>query len=1026
VSKGEFIVTRNGNEVAIIGFAINVPGASDVDSYWKMIVDGQEPLSDIPDNVLRSKGVKSQFLNDKNYVKKAFTVSDSDKFDAPFFSMSAREAEILDPQQRMFLELCWKGLEHSGYTPSTYEGRIGAFAGVFSSSYLMNLYSHPNLIASIGEMSIRHGNDKDYLTTRLAYKLNLTGPCLSIQTSCSSSLVSVHVAAQSLLSGESDMAIAGGVSVLTDQEVGYMYQEGGLTSKDGHCRPFDANTKGTAFSNGLGVVILKRLDDAIRDNDTIYSLIIGSAINNDGSNKIGFTAPSSEGQSEVIAEALEMSGVNARSIGLVEAHGTGTPLGDPIEVDALSSVYRNYTDDNQYCAIGSVKSNIGHLGVASGVAGLIKTSLALHKKTLPPTINYQTPNPNIDFENSPFRVNTESDHWASDEGSVRRAAVSSFGMGGTNAHMVLEEFQDDEKSTVSNEPQLMVVSAKSESALQTQSKKLQQLLSTSPIHALEDASYTLLKGRDSFAFRTALVASGGADGGIDLWPALKIKEASDDPVVIFAFPGQGSQFYSMGLALYQSNEFFKRAVDECSTILEQHSKLPIRDLFTGTKCDVDINSTEIAQPALFVFGYAQAMVLQQMNVAPKLVMGHSIGELVAATIGGVFSLESAIQIVLRRGQLMQSMPVGSMVALTASQDEAEVIIAPYDNLSIAAINTGDTCIISGPDAEIQSLLRICYLQGIDTRQLHTSHAFHSEMMADAANEFESFVSGFELSPPNIPVISNVSGQVLTDEEATDPAYWSKHIVSPVLFAKSLMSVMQFDNPVVVDLGPGTNIAGFVRSSPALNKVLQVVSLHKHPKDQSNEQICYLKAIGELWQAGVEVELSLLHKQPRKRIPLPTYVFDKQSYWIEKANSALHLSSESSNEGRVEQVTPASNEKENDVTPSPNQNEKINVDLSNDVEGGLTQIWCGLFGVDSIGSNEDFFALGGTSLLAIQLMSQVRELFGVELDVEALFDDPTISGIAKQISLRQEVDGQDDEDELLRQLLESEDIDLEKI
>ncbi|EGR2301715.1 acyltransferase domain-containing protein [Vibrio parahaemolyticus] len=1019
--KRKFTVTRNGNEVAIIGFAINVPGANDVDAYWKMILEREEALSDISDDVLRSKGVSPQLLTDKNYVKKAFTVPDSDKFDAAFFSMSAREAETLDPQQRMFLELCWKGLEYSGYTPSTYDGRIGAFASVFSSSYLMNLYSHPDLIASIGEMSIRHGNDKDYLATRLAYKLNLTGPCLSIQTSCSSSLVSVHVAAQSLLSGESDMAIAGGVSVLTDQEVGYLYQDGGLTSKDGRCRPFDADTKGTAFSNGLGVVVLKRLDDAIRDNDTIYSVILGSAINNDGSNKIGFTAPSSEGQSEVIAEALEMSGVNARSIGLVEAHGTGTPLGDPIEIDALSSVYRNHTKDNQYCAIGSVKSNVGHLGVASGVAGLIKASLALHNRTLPPSINFETPNPNIDFENSPFQLNTESKEWIPDDEAIRRAAVSSFGMGGTNAHMVLEEYREDMSSSMSKEPQLMVVSAKSESAAQALANQLQHWLSTSTMQSLEDAAYTLSQGRDAFPFRVSLVASEARDDT----QALKVNEVLEDPAVIFAFPGQGSQFYTMGRDLYQSNELFKHAVDDCLAIVERYSKLPIRELFTGQRCDVDINSTEVAQPALFIFGYAQAISLQQMNVVPNVVMGHSIGELVAATVAGVFDLASAIQIVLKRAQLMQSMPAGSMVSITASQDEAESIIAPYEDVSIAAINTGDTCILSGPEASIESLLRICALQGIDTRQLHTSHAFHSEMMAEAANEFEAFVSGFALSSPKIPVISNISGQVLTETEATDPTYWSKHIISPVLFAKSLLSTMQFDTPVIVDLGPGTNIAGFVRSSPALNQMIKVIPLHKHPKDQSNEQFGYLKAIGELWESGVDVDLAQLHKRPRKRVPMPTYVFDKHSYWIEKANSALYLSgtAASKEESELGAHPPVSNEI-NEV-PTLTEFEEVNIDLSGDIEGRLKKIWCGLFGVDSVGLDEDFFALGGTSLVAIQLMSQVREQFGVEVDVEALFDDPTINGIAKQIRLRQDVT-EVDQDELLRELLESEDIDLEKI
>lgn len=1012
---------RSGNEIAIIGFAINVPGANNIDSFWDLISKKKEPISILSDEEMHQAGASKEAINDKNYINKAFILPDIDKFDAPFFSMTSRDSEILDPQQRLFLELCWKGLEHSGYTPSKYEGRIGAYAGVFFSSYAMNIYSRPELVASVGEMAIRHGNDKDYLATRLAYKLNLTGPCLSIQTSCSSSLVSVHVAAQSLIAGETDMAIAGGVSISPDQKIGYLYQEGGLTSFDGHCRPFDDNSKGTVFSNGMGVVILKRLDDAIRDNDTIYSIIIGSAINNDGANKVGFTAPSTSGQAEVIAEALAVSGVSARNIGLVEAHGTGTPLGDPIEINALTSVYRDYTNENQYCAIGSIKSNLGHLGIASGVVGLIKTCLAIHYKKLPPTINFSTPNKNIDFYKTPFLVNTELKEWVSD--SSRYAAVSSFGMGGTNAHIILEEYNAPvtEEITEKN-PQLFIVSAKTRNSLEAQLRDLHDFFIGNNQKSLPEIAYTLSEGRESFPHRASWSAQTHTECISYLDSCLNnsslINEATTTPSIILAFPGQGSQFVGMGQELYEKNNIFRQAVNECLLLAEEHNCiLPLRDIFTQKNAQVDINQTEIAQPALFIFGYAQTQVLHSLGVVPCAVMGHSIGELVAATIAGVFTLAAAMQIVLKRAQLMQAMPAGSMLAITTGIEEVEALIAPYTELSIAAVNSDSSCVVSGQENAIQSLKRICELQGIKAQQIHTSHAFHSQMMNSAANDFEKFVNEFSLKSPTLPIISNVTGEILQKDEAVSARYWANHIVAPVLFNKCLISTLQYQNPIIVDMGPNTNIKGFFNNSSVLNNAAKVISLHKHPKDKVSEQNRSLVGIGEIWKEGTNLNLKPLYETSYRRIALPTYVFDHKSYWIEKKTITpmFEETLESLNKKKI--VVPEELNSSISI-PTPLVPESY---LPEDIEGKLKLIWSELFGREIINLEDDFFSLGGTSLLAIQLISHVRSQFKVELDIESLFDDPTIKGIAQQIEFKKEKD-----DDLLRMLLESEEINLEDI
>ncbi|OYD99757.1 type I polyketide synthase, partial [Nostoc sp. 'Peltigera membranacea cyanobiont' 232] len=654
------------DEIAIIGMAGRFPGANEIDSFWKNLRDSVESISFFTDEELISAGVDSALLNDPNYVKASGILEDIDLFDASFFSFSPREAETTDPQHRLFIECVWEALENAAYNSETYSGQIGLFAGVAASTYLLsNLYFNHDLMESADSYQILIGNDKDFLPTQVSYKLNLRGPSINVQTACSTSLVAVHLACQSLLNGESDMALAGGVTVGVPQKIGYQYQQGGIHSPDGHCRAFDAKAKGTNGGNGLGVVVLKRLEDAIADGDFIYAVIKGSAVNNDGSLKVGYTAPSVDGQRKVILEALALAGVEAETISYVETHGTGTILGDPIEIKALTQAFRASTNKKGFCAIGSVKTNVGHLDAASGVTGLIKTVLALKHKQIPPSLHFQDPNPQIDFANSPFYVNTKLSEWKTN-GTPRRAGVSSFGIGGTNAHIILEE------SPVETQPgaflhsrpwQLLLLSAKTSTALDTKTVELRDYLEQNPDILLPDVAHTLQVGRRAFDYRRIVICQDPNDAVKSLksqYPQ-RIFSQHHKPghcPVILMFSGQGSQYANMGRELYEVEPTFKKHIDTCAVILQEHLGIDIRSLLypreedTETAC-LQLQQTAFTQSALFVTEYALAQLLMFWGVRPEAMIGHSIGEYVAATIADVFSLEDALKIVAKRGQLMQ-------------------------------------------------------------------------------------------------------------------------------------------------------------------------------------------------------------------------------------------------------------------------------------------------------------------------------------------------------------------------------------
>ena len=875
----------NGSEIAIIGMSGRLPGAKDIKAFWQNLQDGVESVSFFRDEELLSSGVDPTLLNNSNYVKANAVLSDVDLFDAEFFGFSPKEAEIIDPQHRLFLEYAWEAIENAGYDPETYEGSIGVYAGAEINAYLLN-----NIYPKFGlsDLQTLLGNDKDYLSSRVSYKLNLKGPSVTIQTACSTSLVAVHMACQSLLNGECDISLAGGVAVRLPQKAGYVYQEDMIYSPDGHCRAFDARAQGTIFGSGVGIVVLKRLTDAIADGDYIHAIIKGSAINNDGSLKVGYTAPSRDGQAAAIAEAQVIAGIDPETVSYIEAHGTGTPLGDPIEVAALTQVFRASTQKKGYCAIGSVKTNFGHLGAAAGVAGLMKTVLALKHQMIPPSLHFEQPNPKIDFANSPFYVNSKLSQWKTN-GTPRRAGVSSFGIGGTNAHVVLEEAPLYQPSKKSRPCHLLILSAKTSSALETATANLAEHLKQHPDLNLADIAYTLQVGRRSFDHRRMVVCQ-------DLNDAVKALEFSEPQrafthyqqschrSIVFMFSGQGAQYANMARELYEVEPTFRQQVDICSDILKPILGLNLRQVLYPSKEQVQeaasqLKQTAIAQPALFVIEYALAKLWMEWGVTPAAMIGHSIGEYVAATIAGVFSLEDALALVTARGQLMQKLPSGTMLAVPLPEKEVQLLLGK--TLSLATINGLSSCVVSGPTEAVAALQNHLATQAVECRLLHTSHAFHSQMMEPILEPFTERVKQVTLKPPQIPYLSNVTGTWITAEQATDSNYWRQHLRQTVRFAEGLQELLKEPAQILLEVGPGKTLSTLARRHPDKQAEQVVLSSLRHPQESGSDVAFLLNAVGQLWLAGVKVDWSgfYTHEQ-RHRLPLPTYPFERQRYWIE--------------------------------------------------------------------------------------------------------------------------------------------------
>ncbi|PZU94480.1 MAG: beta-ketoacyl synthase [Pseudanabaena sp.] len=887
--------------IAIIGMSGKFPKAKNIDQFWQNLRDGVESISFFNEQDLIA--VDPNLLANPDYVRAFGALADIEWFDANFFGFNAREAEVMDPQHRFFLETAWEAIESAGYNPETYNGQIGVYAGASVNSYwLKNLALNQELPQLVSDFQILLGNDKDFVSTRVSYKLNLKGPSINVSTACSTSLVAVQMACQSLLNYQCDMALAGGVAIRTPQKQGHLYQEGMILSPDGHCRAFDAQAKGTVGGSGVGTVVLKRLRDAIMDRDFIYALIRGAAINNDGAAKIGYTAPSINGQAAVITEAQSLAGIDPDTISYIEAHGTGTELGDPIEIAALSQAFRANNEQSQgqlqpekFCAIGSLKPNVGHLDTAAGIAGLIKTALALHHQQIPPSLNFEKPNPKIDFDNSPFFVNTTLRNWES-KYSPRRAGVSSFGIGGTNAHVVLEEapqISDLELSSESRRFQLLLLSAKTSTALDTATINLAHHLQTYPQQKLADIAYTLQIGRQNFKHRRMLVCENTADAIADLQDSPKLLSQSTENIntsVVFMFSGQGTQYVNMGKDLYKNEAIFREYLDLCCEILKPILGSDLRQIIYPAAAHLEssthqLQQTALAQPAIFAIAYALAQQWIAWGVKPKAMIGHSIGEYVAACLSGVMTLEEALKLVAIRGKLMQQLPSGAMLAIPLTEQEIAPLLG--SDLSIAAINSSNLCVVSGSIEAIAQLEQRLGSQKLDCRRLHTSHAFHSIMMEPMLAEFRLHITKVRLKSPQIPYISNVSGNWITAREASDPDYWIRHIRQPVNFAAGLQILLKEPQQVLLEIGAGITLSTLAKRH-ADKKLEQVILTSlRHPQENQSDLAFLLSTLGQLWMSGVNIDWNAFYaSENRRRLPLPTYPFERQYYWIEPSNSRL--------------------------------------------------------------------------------------------------------------------------------------------
>jgi acyl transferase domain-containing protein len=903
-----------GLEIAIIGMDGRFPGADDIEEFWRNLINGVESILFFNAEELVAAGVKPDLLENFDYVPASAVLEDSDCFDATFFGYSPREAELMVPQMRIFHECVWRALEDSGYDPRAYGGKIGFYAGASSSTaWEAGLYLSGN--RQFGGIYTQVLVNKDQLCMRISYNLNLKGPSIQVQTACSTSLAAVHLACQGLLSGECDMALAGGAHLFNKAKQGYLYQEGDIYSQDSHCRTFDAEAKGTVAGEGAGVVVLKSLEDALSDGDNIQAVIKGSAINNDGSRKVGYTAPSAQAQALVIRDALKTADVAPETIAYIEAHGTGTPVGDPIEIEALKMAFN--TAKKKFCKIGSVKTNVGHLIESAGIAGLIKTVLVLKHRLIPPSLHFKQPNPRIDFETSPFMVNTglcplePGDH-------PLRAGVSSFGIGGTNVHVILEEAPiaksaapkvhgalSQSRGTASPpyqspEYQLILLSAQTESALERMTGNLVNHLKKNPDLEPADVAYTLQVGRSVFQHRKMLVASSNGDvvKQLDTPGSTRVRQftaSTEDKPLVFMFPGQGAQYVNMGRQLYEKEPLFRQEMNRCFDILEPLMDDNIKEILYPDNWESkvseesspdpnqfdrsNINRTEIAQPLIFIFEYALAKLLMQWGIKPYALTGHSIGEYTAACLAGVLSLQNALTLVVCRGRLMQKMPVGAMLSVSLSEEQLKPLL--NNRLDLAAVNNSNRCVVSGTQQEVRDFARQLKEKGYESRFLHTSHAFHSWMMDPILAEFHQHLRQIKFNPPNLPYISNRTGRWITVQEVVNPMYWVNHIRDTVRFGDGITELVKKENAILIEVGPGRSLCTFVTQSSNAPSLYSALNLVRHPRENVNDVHYLLNKVGELWLYGKEINWHAFHHQGnRHRVSLPGYPFERLRYWVD--------------------------------------------------------------------------------------------------------------------------------------------------
>ncbi|NIZ14249.1 type I polyketide synthase [Phaeobacter sp. HF9A] len=885
----------SADDIAVVGMAVTLPGAADLREYWSNLRDGIESIQVLDEESLRAAGEQPDTLRAPNYVPSAARLDGYDTFDAEFFGFSPKEAAILDPQHRKFLEVAWRAMEDAGHMPETLDGQVGVYAGCGMGSYFyFNICSNPDLVDDVGMFLLRHtGNDKDFLTTRVSHVFDLKGPSVNIQTACSTSLVAIHYASEALRKGECDMALAGGVTIELPQGRGYLYKENEILSPDGHCHAFDHRAQGTVFGSGAGAVALRRLGDAIADGDHIWAVIKGSAINNDGAAKAGYLAPSVDGQSTAVRKALTAARVNPETIDYVECHGTGTYIGDPIEVAALTEAYRDGTDARGYCRIGSVKTNIGHLDTAAGVAGFVKTALALEHRALPPSLGFEAPNPTIDFETSPFRVNDRLTPWVSHQGP-RRAAVNALGVGGTNAHTILEEAPPRAPSEESDFPfQILCLSGHSKAALEANSRNLIDWLRDNPEAELADVAYTLKEGRRGFAKRRVVVAETPSEAA-DLLEEANPRQVfthdhlGPDPEVVFMFPGGGAQYAGMARDLYETEPVFADWMDRGLDHLEKSLDFDLRALWLPTPgteeaADAALLKPSVQLPLIMIVEYALAQLWISWGVRPAAMVGHSMGENTAACLAGVMRFEDCIDLVHLRGRLFDTVEPGGMLSISLPLADVEALVG--DELDIASVNAPELTAVSGPNDRLDALAETLRAKEVEFQRIPINIAAHSRMLEPILAQYGDFLRGLDLQAPSLPVLSNRSGQPLTAEQATSAEYWVQQLRNTVHFADCLETLAATPGRVYLEVGPGKALSALAQMAPQISAG-QVLSSLRHPDQDIADDAYFFGVIGRLWACGVEADWPQIWGDARRnRLSLPTYAFQRSRYFIEPGKPA---------------------------------------------------------------------------------------------------------------------------------------------
>lgn len=939
------------------------PGARSPAELWNVLAAGTDTITHFDEAALREAGVSQELLDDARYVRARGILEDVDRFDAKRFSLTDSEAAAMDPQQRVFLECCLEALEMAGCDPGRTDARIGVFAGARRSTY--GAVGANPATTPMGQATERLTHDPDFLTALVSYKLDLTGPSMSVQTACSTSLVAVHQACQALLAGDADLALAGGVSITLPQERGYLYQAGGIASADGRCRPFDRAADGTVTASGAGVVTLERLDDALSRGRTILAVIRGSAVNNDGARRVGFTAPGYAGQVAVIRDALAVAGVAPSSISYVETHGTATTLGDAIEVAALTEALEA-AGDGPPCGLGALKSNLGHLDAAAGVAGLIKVVLALQHQQIPATLHHTQPHPDLDLAGTRFRVNTEHLDW--NTGATRRAGVSAFGVGGTNAHVIVEEAPrlPDRDAPAQSAPEVLVLSASDDDALSATAQRLSAHLTAHPDLRLGDVARTLQEGRTALPHRLAVVTPSAADAATRLRSPISGSIALNrTPSVAFLLPGQGAEHPAMGAGLRGRHPVFEREYGACAAALAPRLGLDLRDPLLGD--GAALADTRVAQPALFAFEYALSRQWQSMGLEPAALLGHSLGELAAACLAGVFDRDGGLSLACTRGQLMHDLAPGAMLAVRLSEAELRERLPP--ELDVAAINGPRLCVVAGPHAGVDAFADRLDRERVAYRAVRRDHAFHSALCEPMLERYREAIVAQRRSAPTHPIVSGVTGTWLTDAEAVDPDHWVRQVRDPVRYWNALGTLAQRCD-VLLEVGPGRTLTGFAAEHPSHPGRIRAVASLGGPRD---EHAAMLAALGNLWTAGVPVDWAAHRADKTARLlPLPTYPLRRQRCWIDLAAAEpAPLRRQTANgRARSDAVVSAST-----------------------VEAGVAEVWQELFGGQPVGSEDNFFALGGNSLLAFSMIARLEERFGREVALREIFDAPTVAGVA---------------------------------